>query len=355
MKSFFTLLFSALMSLTIIAQPQLNLGDITPVVGDMYNVYQADSAYSPGIGGSANMTWDFTNMNGYGQAYDYTVNYVTPSSTPDASYFPTSTVAESYPSNKGGTTYFKTSGNDVYMDGFTITVSGLGSVLVDINTDNELIMTYPFTQGSNVADATVTGTAYFFFVGPQTATISGNANTVADGYGTLLMPYGDTIQDVIRVLRNESYTAASSLGTTTINRTNIFFYATSSSVTTANKKFPLVAFYETNINGNTTKWVTSQLKMITGVEEVSEKIESFKVYPNPAKERVNVNFSLSNEASVSIILKNSLGQNVSTILPSTKLNNGSHNYSIESTFASGVYFIEVDVDGTKKVEKIILY
>lgn len=354
MKTIFTLFISVSISLTIIAQPQLSLGDITPVVGDVYNVFQADSFYSPGVGGSANMTWDFRNLNGYGQAYDYTVNYVTPSSTPDASYFPSSTVAESYPSNKGGTTYFKTSGNNVYMDGFTITVSGLGSVLVDINADNELIMTYPFTQGSSVSDATITGTAYFFFVGPQTATISGNATTVADGYGTLLMPYGDTIKDVIRVLRNESYTATSTLGTTTINRTNIFFYATSSSTTTANKKFPLVAFYETNINGNSTKWVTSQLTMITGVEEVSEKIESFKVYPNPAKENIYVNFSLTNEASVSVTLKNGLGQNVSTILSSTQLNNGSHNYSIENTFASGVYFLEIDVDGSKKVEKIII-
>jgi hypothetical protein len=354
MKSIFTLFISAFISLTITAQPQLSLGEITPVVGDVYNVYQADSAYSPGVGGSANMTWDFRNLNGYGQAYDYTVNYVTPSSTPDASYFPTSTVAESYPSTKGGTTYYKTNGNDVYMDGFTITVSGLGSVLVDINADNELIMTYPFTQGSNVADATITGTAYFFFVGPQTASISGNANTVADGYGTLLMPYGDTIKDVIRVLRNESYTATSTLGTTTINRTNIFFYATSSSTTTANKKFPLVAFYETNINGSSTKWVTSQLKMITGLDHLANTLEYIKVFPNPVKERINISFSLANEAKVSITLKNNLGQNVSTLLATQQLNNGSHNYSIDNTFASGVYFLEIDVDGRKKVEKIIL-
>lgn len=354
MKSIFTLFISVFISLTILAQPQLSLGDITPIVGDVYNVFQADSFYSPGIGGSTNMTWDFRNLNGYGQTYDYTVNYVTPSSTPDASYFPTSTVAESYPSNKGGTTYFKTSGNNVYMDGFTITVSGLGSVLVDINADNELIMTYPFTQGSNVADATVTGTAYFFFIGPQTATISGNANTVADGYGTLLMPYGDTIKDVIRVLRNESYTANSSLGTTTITRTNVYFYATATSTTTANKKFPLVAFYDTNVNGASSKWVTSQLKMITGVEEIAKKVENFKVYPNPAKESLNVSFSLTDEADVDVTLKNSLGQNVKTILSSTKLNNGSHNYSMSNSFASGVYFLEINVDGNKKVEKVII-
>ncbi len=77
-----------------------------------------------------------------------------------------------------------------------------------------------------------------------------------------------------------------------------------------------------------------------------EDTYNMNVYPNPAADNANINFTLAKPNTVSVTLMNTLGQQMSTVLASQKLSAGDYKYSVNtSSLPTGIYIVNVVVDG----------
>jgi len=82
---------------------------------------------------------------------------------------------------------------------------------------------------------------------------------------------------------------------------------------------------------------------------------SYKVFPNPSNELINIQYFLNTEVTLSIELVNFLGQRVKTILPKQNQQAGSYELQIPvSEFATGTYFLTISSANQTKIEKIII-
>lgn len=92
---------------------------------------------------------------------------------------------------------------------------------------------------------------------------------------------------------------------------------------------------------------------MTGVESEINNISYLKVYPNPLKDIINIDYFLNKTENVSINIYNNLGQmvfnkNLGKQIP------GSYNSKLKHLFESnGTYFIELII-GSKKYKEIVL-
>lgn len=92
------------------------------------------------------------------------------------------------------------------------------------------------------------------------------------------------------------------------------------------------------------------------VEEVSTSISiieaqnQIKVFPNPTRDMVNVNFEFGESQNVSVYLTDLLGRRLSDV--------GANNYQNDqlqidlSNYANGIYYLVFDIEGTKVVKKV---
>jgi hypothetical protein len=80
------------------------------------------------------------------------------------------------------------------------------------------------------------------------------------------------------------------------------------------------------------------------------KIADFTVSPNPAKDKINVNITTTNENMWSIRVLNNIGQTVYT-------RSGQNFSTVEidaKGFENGLYIVEYQAEGERKVEKILI-
>jgi PKD repeat protein len=142
---------------------------------------------------------------------------------------------------------------------------------------------------------------------------------------------------------SEFFPNSSQWGTQTITINNSFF--------TSNFRFKIKV-----INGNGNNFFIDDINInnTVGVEEV-EGLTSLDLFPNPMNERATVAINLSKESKVSVSLLNTLGQTVQTISNNRSLTQGEHTMVIEkANLTPGVYFVTVELDGNRKVEKLII-
>ena len=82
---------------------------------------------------------------------------------------------------------------------------------------------------------------------------------------------------------------------------------------------------------------------------------TYKIFPNPSNEWINIQYSLNTETQLHINLVNFLGQIVKNILPEQKQQAGTYELQIPIYgLANGTYFLIVISANQKKVEKIIV-
>ena len=183
----FTMALAVVSQLT--AQPVIT-NSIVPQVGNSSTFRLFDPAVeSPGPGGAA-VTWDFSNVTMTGTSI---LQYNPPSSYANASQFPGSTlVAEQ---SSGILLFLKEESQ--YLSEMGLVASTLTETYI---ADPRVVMKFPMTYGDSLTD-NFEGTAILSAV---TATRTGSSEIVADGYGTLILPYG-TFTDVLRVRLVSTY------------------------------------------------------------------------------------------------------------------------------------------------------
>ncbi|WP_233244025.1 T9SS type A sorting domain-containing protein [Tamlana fucoidanivorans] len=90
------------------------------------------------------------------------------------------------------------------------------------------------------------------------------------------------------------------------------------------------------------------------VGDIEKKI-NFKVFPNPATDKVQLKFSLRNTASVNISLLNIMGQIVSQQVSEKHLNPGTHSFEIYTAqLPTGTYFAKVNINNSVVVKQLIV-
>lgn len=93
-----------------------------------------------------------------------------------------------------------------------------------------------------------------------------------------------------------------------------------------------------------------------GVEEFSN-IGNFVVYPNPSKSNAKISFNLLEDVSnLTIKIKNTLGQDVTSIINNQSFNAGKYTLDVDEQrkLSSGIYLIEFNADNNIKTEKLII-
>ena len=92
-----------------------------------------------------------------------------------------------------------------------------------------------------------------------------------------------------------------------------------------------------------------------GISNESIKNKEFLIYPNPVDNLSNIEFKLQHKSSVSIVIYNSLGQEVFVLLNKTILDSGSHKLSVDvSEFEKGIYYCMLTTSDKKITKKLII-
>jgi len=174
---------------SLIAQTTLTAATTNPIVGESFDIHSYDaSAVSVGSAG-ANVTWDFSTVTSTGVN---TISWISSSSTPYSASYSNANLSFT---GAGYYYYYATSSTDYSSCGGT---NPSGQVISYSDLEKQLV--YPMTFNTTYVDAF----AATYDAGGMYLDRAGTMTGVADGYGTLILPYG-TITDVLRVKLVEDY------------------------------------------------------------------------------------------------------------------------------------------------------
>ncbi|WP_276963429.1 S8 family serine peptidase [Chryseobacterium sp.] len=94
---------------------------------------------------------------------------------------------------------------------------------------------------------------------------------------------------------------------------------------------------------------------VLSVLENSSAIDHFTLFPNPAKEEVNIRFFLKNESAITISVYDASGKLIFTRQSSTKFPKGEFIKTIDTrNYSKGIYMISIDTDEYKETKKLII-
>ncbi len=109
-------------------------------------------------------------------------------------------------------------------------------------------------------------------------------------------------------------------------------------------------------------WATGFVSCAMGVRKINSSAENFKLsqnYPNPFNPATNIKFDIPKSSFVKIVVYNSLGKEITTLV-NEKLSAGSYEVSwLASTgngsgYPSGVYFYKIVTDEYVNIKKMVL-
>lgn len=275
MKALDTGLLVPFLLLGLHAQGQtLDHAGVSPQVGSSFTINQADHS-APGSGG-AGQTWNFATLGVNSAA---TSTYVAPASTPYAASFPGATLAMD--AGGGNFAYYQASSAGQDLHGL---YSGtLGTNMTYQNPQRTL--SYPCSYNSTWNDAF---SSTFTAMGLN-CTRSGTITGLADGHGTLVMPYG-TMTNILRVRTVEDYSDdLGGAGTIDYDFTTYYYYK-------PGVRVPLLVIYEqtSTIAGQAptnTLGISWAAGSSVGIQEALRNAIGIEVFPNPARDHASISFS----------------------------------------------------------------
>lgn len=339
MKKIYSLIAAAVCVGSINAQT-LTQANHAPTVGDTYQTINCGSVgITPG-GTGAGQTWNYSTMSILTSTT--TNNAVTVASTGSAAAYPSANVAVQ--SGTAGSAFYSSSASSLEYWGGNIIVGGQAVTMA--YTTSATHASYPMTLGTT-SNGNVGGNVSHPIAGA--GNFAGTNTVTGTGTGTLMLPGGNTFVNVLKVTTSKAMTFTVTFGSGTYTQTITDFYVPS-------VKYPMLSISNEYINsplGTTTETVVLiNSSYVTGIKEsASQTLANVTVYPNPAKDNVNVNFTNENAENASYELVNVLGQTVRTqTIPVVK---GETLYNINLTgIDNGIYFIKLNVGAKRSVTKI---
>lgn len=337
-----TLLF-AVLSLAFYGNSQMTQAN-EAAIGTTVSMFLCDSFATnlDGVNG-ASAIWDYTTLGGYDNEFR-DVSVVDASTTTYASDFPTSATAITVGTNL--TSYYNSTASERSSQGFVFSEPSLGDVIAQFNGNEEIVATYPFAFGNTVNDG-FSGTINYLTTLSASATGSGYASV--DGEGTLNLPNGVSLTNVIRYkLIDTSWatiTLPIPLGDMEFIRSQYEYFDYSSS--------NLPVFIHSTIkvqNVGATSPLSEQSLVLSAYEpgylNVQDAVNvEFSVYPNPASDAITISGNLEANSNATVI-----DQSGRVVISSTVSNGSSINISALET---GVYFVQIENNGLTITKSII--
>jgi hypothetical protein len=95
---------------------------------------------------------------------------------------------------------------------------------------------------------------------------------------------------------------------------------------------------------------------VTGIEKLTSGVmNSFALYPNPATSNTTISFSIAEKNKVSVHVYDVLGNLVSALSQSNEFEKGNNIISLNtSDLASGIYYISLNMNGSKETKKLVI-
>lgn len=288
MKARYTVFLPCLLSgLGLLAQPTLNASDMVPTAGSIwaYNSGPHQDQGAPGI----DQTWDFSALT-YTEQISFL--FVAPSSTPNASDFPGATVVQEVNAPSGIYNYVLFSSDGAYALGNDL--SGFGyNHFSDPRQGIKFPLTYNDTWSDPFAGDMMT-------IG-STGTFYGTIEGTADGYGTLVLPYG-TFTNVLRVHTFMSTT------TTILTPQMLTSTATTDAYLFLKPGLPPNLLEISVATGGSAAIYLNENS--NGVEEALMQDIGIEVMPNPATDAISVTYGAA--GVVNLAVYDALGRSVLT-------------------------------------------
>lgn len=336
-----------LLIIALVASSMANAQSLTqanePAIGESASMFLVDSFatnYS-GVTGT-NVTWDYSNLAGY-ENETRMIQVVDPATTADAASFPTSTKAY----DLAGTivTYYTSTAGERSSQGFRFTEPTMGDVISQYDTDELVMVTYPFANGNNLTD-TYSGSVSYNIGLPTTESLNGNAYAWIDGQGTLELPLGVTLTDVIRYKSiDTAYSTAPIIGAVEIIREQYEYYIHSV------QNLPVFIHASIKIQQpaaaplGEVSLVLSYYETEEYVDLEEEKSASFNIYPNPATDLITIEGELNHAAKA--VLYDHSGRAIKTFNPSE------NNVLNIADLESGIYLLSIESNGSIHTEQIV--
>ena len=125
-----------------------------------------------------------------------------------------------------------------------------------------------------------------------------------------------------------------------------------SSSSVSGKPNVMFKFEFTMDNGNNIFIDDINIDGIVGIDEDLNDLINLSLMPNPATENTIMSFTLNQSRNVKVNLIDVTGRLVETVVQ-TSLSSGNYSYDIKNPGASGVYFLQLEVDNYTSTKKVI--
>lgn len=336
MKKIYLSIIAVTIAFSANAQLTLTKAFNEPVLGDVNTTETFDSVAVLNNSTGSNQLWDFSALTS--SSITGTGTFTTVASTPNGSNYVGATLVED--DGQGGYTYYKSTATQYE-------VVGIEDPNIVLNfTNTAIVAVWPVTMGytntdlfsgSAAVQSTLTGTA------------DGTVTTLGSGTGTLIIPGGATFTNILQVKTTQNVELDLALGffTATVKVTDFNYYH-------GTQKFPLLTVSYNDIQGaisNTSATIKVNNNVITGINDLNFDA-TFKIFPNPATNFVNVKLQNATNSNCKIQIVNALGQVAQEIdLGSDSEING--NISIEN-LNSGIYMVKTILGDKVSARKLII-
>ena len=338
MKKIYSL-FAAALCISGLNAQTLTQSNHAPIVGDSYQTINCTTVGATPGGNGTGQTWNFSSLTVL--TTTTTNNGVTVASTGSASSYPSASMAIN--SGTNGNSFYSSTASSLSYWGGNVVVGGQAVTMS--YTQAAQHAAYPMAFGTT-ANGPISGTASHPLAG--SGPFVGTCTVTAAGTGTLMLPGGYNFNNVLKVttVKNISFTVT--LGSGTYSQTITDYYVPS-------QKYPMLTMSQEYINsvaGTTTETVVLVNGNYTlGMKEQSSLLSNVIVYPNPAKDNINLNFVNENAENASYEMVNVIGQTIRTQnIPVVK---GETLYNVNlNGIESGIYFIKLTVGNKTSVNKI---
>ena len=289
------------------------------------------TSLNPGPSGP-NVSWDFSAIS---PTNTVTLKGVAPSTLPNGSLFANANVAMT----SGG------QGNEYY----TITDKlwerqgvEAGGTMIQYS-DAETFLIFPLSYNTTNTDSFIAT----YKVGAYSAIRKGAMNLKADAYGTLILP-NKTYTNVLRVVFVEEATDYLMGSPFFVNKTTGYQYYVYGT------HYPLLSINTSVSSGKLTYSYSYVISNPTGLDNYELASSSFEIYPNPAKDALNLNFLAQENTHYSVNISNTLGLVVKEF-ETEKVASGqvTKNVSLDG-LSKGIYFVTIRINDEQFSKKVVV-
>jgi hypothetical protein len=232
--------------------------------------------------------WDFSALS-RGSSPAQPMTYMTASSTPVFSLFPTATLANQW--QDGSYTFYRSTSGSFERLG-DASPSGSSST---VYSDPQTLYTWPLSYATNNSFSDS-----FSYPGNTTTTVNGAVSASVTGYGTLTLPGGIILNNVLQIQWIEYLTyVQTSSSLTNTNITKAYYHSS--------ERYPILTYiFRKNYTGYVSaSFMINEIFAVGLKENINDA--AFRVFPNPVHDLVTIESLTSANDPFNVTIENLLG------------------------------------------------